>query len=308
MEKIVIAAANGFLGQKLIGYFSGRFEIVGLVRKPMEDTDGVRYVLWDGKTLGSWQLEIEGALAVINLAGRSVDCRYTEENKRQILDSRLQSTRVLGEAIDLCDHPPSIWMNSASATIYAYSLDHPNSESDHTFGSGFSVDVCQQWEKIFFEHTYSNVRQIALRITIVFGREGGAYPVMRKLTRWGLGGKQGPGNQMVSWIHIDDFCRAVDFLLTAEDVSGPVNMAAPNPLSNKEFMRLMRESLGRSFGLPSPEFLLKIGARIIQTETELILKSRFVVPERLLNSGFSFEYPTMEEALRDLSNSGNETP
>lgn len=300
MERIIITAANGFLGSNLCNHFAQSFEVIALVRDVLPNKDHITYVEWDGKTLGDWQMYLEDAFAVINLAGKSVDCRYHDENKRLILQSRLESTSVIGQAIDLCVKKPRVWINSASATIYAHSLEKANSESNHVIGSGFSVEVCQQWEKAFFDFTYSDVRQIALRTTIVLGKDGGAFPVMKRMTKLFVGGKQGKGNQMISWIHIDDFTHAVDHILNRNNLKGVINIGSPNPVQNKDFMRRLRMTCGRSFGLPTPKFLLELGARIIKTETELILKSRFIEPETLLHSGFTFKFPSVKEAMDDL--------
>jgi len=266
----------------------------------MPDAENIKYVLWDGKTIGEWKVYLEGAEALINLAGKSVDCRYHEENKRLILQSRLESTGVLGEAVNACKVKPKVWINSASATIYAHSLEKPNSESEHVIGSGFSVDVCQQWENAFFEFAYADVRQVALRTTIVLGDDGGAFPVMKRMVKFFLGGKQGKGNQMISWIHIDDFCRATEHVLNREEIDGVINIGSPNPIRNEDFMKELRTMCKRPFGFPASAGLLKFGARIIKTETELILKSRFIQPEKLIQTGFEFDYPTVDSAFNDL--------
>ena len=300
MKRIIITAANGFLGDHLCQFFSKSHEVIALVRKPQPNSKNIRYLLWDGKTIGDWKTYLDGAEALINLAGKSVDCRYDEENMRLILQSRLESTRVLGEAIDACKVKPKVWINSASATIYAHSLEKPNSESEHVIGSGFSVDVCQQWEKAFFEFAYNDLRQVALRTTIVLGDDGGAFPVMMKMVKFFLGGKQGKGNQMISWIHIDDFCRATEHVLNHKEIEGVINIGSPNPIRNKDFMKELRAACKRPFGFPAPVGLLKLGARIIKTETELILKSRFIQPEKLIQTGFKFNYPKVEKAMENL--------
>jgi uncharacterized protein (TIGR01777 family) len=300
MKRIVITAANGFLGDNLCMYFAKSYEVIALVRTLLPNKVNITYVQWDGKTLGDWKSYFEGAHALINLAGKSVDCRYHEENKRLILKSRLESTRVLGEAIESCKVKPTIWINSASATIYAHSLENANSESKHVIGSGFSVDVCKQWEKSFFEFIDDDVRQVALRTTIVLGEDGGAFPVMKKMVKFLLGGKQGKGNQMISWIHIDDFNKAVDHVVSHKEIEGVINIGSPNPIRNEAFMKKLRSACKRPFGLPAPKWLLKFGARIIKTETELILKSRFIQPEKLIESGFEFSYPTIDSAMSDL--------
>ena len=300
MKRIIITAANGFLGDNLCTHFAKSYEVIALVRTLLPNTKNITYVKWDGKTLGDWKLHVDGAHALINLAGKSVDCRYTEENKRIILQSRLDSTQILAEAIEGCKVKPTIWINSASATIYAHSLEEANSESKHVIGSGFSVDVCQQWEKAFFEFIHNDVRQVALRTTIVLGEDGGAFPVMKKMVKFFLGGKQGKGNQMISWIHIDDFNKAVDHVLSHKEIEGVINIGSPNPVRNTDFMKKLRAACKRPFGLPAPKWLLKFGARIIKTETELILKSRFIQPEKLIETGFKFNYPTIDSAMSDL--------
>lgn len=303
MEKIIVTAANGFMGSHLIEFFKHRFEVVALVRKPQEPRDGVKWMIWDGKTLGKWQQEFEGAKCIINLAGKSVDCRYNEKNKKEIYASRLESTQVIGEAIDLCERRPEVWINAASATIYRHEEDNANTERDGIIGEGFSVDVCQQWERTFFEFTYPNLRQVAIRTAIVLGNDGGAFVPLKRLAMIGMGGKQGNGRQMFSWIHIHDFCRAIEWIINNETLEGPVNLAAPNPVQNNEVMRTIRKVFGVPFGLPLPAALLNIGARFINTETELVLKSRFVIPEKLDESQFKFQYETIDQAINHLKQS-----
>lgn len=302
MKKIIITAANGFLGNNLCKHFAKSYEVIALVRTLLPNKANITYVKWDGKTLGDWKSHFDGAHALINLAGKSVDCRYHEENKRLILQSRLESTNILAEAIEGCTVKPTVWINSASATIYAHSLENANSESKHVIGSGFSVDVCQQWEKAFFDFIHDDVRQVALRTTIVLGENGGAFPVMKRMVKFFLGGKQGKGNQMISWIHIDDFTNAVDHVLNHNEIEGVINIGSPNPVRNTEFMKKLRSACNRPFGFPAPKWLLKFGARIIKTETELILKSRFIEPEKLKQSGFEFDYPLIDKALNSLVN------
>lgn len=305
MKKIVITAANGFLGESLCKHFARNFEVIALVRKLLLSQKNITYLEWDGKSLGDWQKHLDGAYALINLAGKSVDCRYHDENKRLILQSRLESTRVLGEAIELATTKPAIWINSASATIYAHSLEQPNSESNHKIGEGFSVNVCQQWEQSFFDFNHLPLRQVALRTTIVLGNEGGAFPVMKKLAKWFLGGKQGTGNQMISWIHIQDFNRTVEHVLNHAEIEGVINIGSPNPMRNRVFMKKLQKACNRPFGLSATKGMLELGARIIKTETELILKSRFIEPEKLTNTGFDYQFPTIDLAFADLTKAKN---
>jgi uncharacterized protein (TIGR01777 family) len=300
MKKIVIAAANGFIGGHLINHFSKTHEVVGLVRRPMDSNDKVRYVLWDGKGLDEWQSELEGAEAVINLAGKTVNCRHTEENKKLILKSRIESTQAIGQAIDLCKLKPQFWINASGASIYAYDENKPNSEEDTHYADSFIAHVSREWEDTLFSFTYSDLKQVALRTTVVLGKEDGAFPVVNRLTKFFLGGKQGSGRQMLSWIHINDFVSAVHHIIQ-NDVSGVVNMGSPNPVTNAEFMRSLRKANNRPFGLPTPEFALKIGAIFLQTEPSLVLDGMNVVPKVLLDSGFTFEYSTIDKAFENLT-------
>ena len=300
MKRIVIAAANGFIGEHLVNHFSKDFEVVGLVRRPMESKKNVRYVIWDGKQLGEWQSELEGAEVVINLAGKSVNCRHTEENKKGLLLSRTQSTQAIGQAIDLCKTKPRIWMNAAGASIYEYNKDQANTEEDKQYATSFIATLSKEWEDAFYAFTYPDLRQIALRTTVVLGKEDGAFPVVNRLAKMWLGGKQGSGKQMMSWIHIQDFVSAVDFILKS-NLNGNVNMGSPNPVSNSDFMRALRKANGRSFGLPTPEFALKIGARFLKTEPSLVLDGMYVKPKALLDSGFEFKFPSIEKAFENLT-------
>jgi len=257
---------------------------------------------WDARTLGPWAQELEGADLLVNLAGRSVDCRYNEVNRRAILASRTESTRILGAAVAACTHPPRVWLNSSTATIYADTQGSApaNTEAAGVFGEGFSVDIATSWETAFNNCPAPNTRKVALRTSIVLGSDGGAFPVMARLARFGLCTPQGSGQQWISWLHIADFCRAVEFLSQADGLSGPVNLCAPHPLQNREFNTLLARELRPLLRLPQPRWLLEIGAFVLRTETELILKSRKVYPERLLAAGFQFEYSGCEVAVRDL--------
>jgi uncharacterized protein (TIGR01777 family) len=289
MKKIIIAGANGFLGSNLCTYFGKNgYEVVGLVRKPITNQKNITYHIWDGKSLGKWKNELNGAFAVINLAGRSVDCRYTEKNKAEIFSSRLDSTKVLGKAIESCDIQPSYWLNAASATIYRHSEDKAMTESNGEIGSGFSVEVCQKWENLFFSFDHLKTKLIGLRLSIVLGDDGGVMVPFKRLVLSGLGGKMGSGKQMFSWIHVTDMIRAIELILTNENPSKIYNLAHPQPMTNSELMRKLRRKFGMPFGIPNPIWALELGAILIRTETELIVKSRFVIPENLINQGFEF--------------------
>ena len=307
--RIILAGGSGFTGQVLAKYFSKRgHEIVVLTRSPEAHSDAVREVAWDGETIGAWAGELEGAWAVINLAGRTVDCRYTERNRRLILDSRVNSTRVIGEAVARCAQPPRVWLNSGTATIYRHSLDKPMDEDSGEFDATpaakdvFSVQVARAWEQALNDARTPATRKVVLRTTMVLGRgKNSVFPVLCRLTRLGLGGKMGGGDQFVSWIHEEDFCRAIEWIIARDDMSGPVNMAAPNPLPNREMMRTFRQVCGVPFGLPATRWMLEVGAFFLRTETELILKSRRAVPGKLTATGFQFRFPNFREALEDLS-------
>jgi len=307
MKRLILAGGSGFLGQALAKRLGeGGSEVVVLTRTPRQQADRITEMAWDGKTLGEWAKRVDGADAVINLTGRSVDCRYTTANRQVILASRVDSTRVLGEAIALCARPPRVWLNASSATIYKHTFTSPMDESGETGAAPeakdeFSVEVIRQWEQALGAAPTPATRKIALRITMVFGTEGGVFPVLRRLARFGLGGRMGSGRQFVSWIHIADFLRAVEWLLAQANFSGPVNLAAPAPLPNAEMMHHLREAVGVPFGLPATEWMLELGAACLRTETELILKSRRVVPGRLVADKFQFQFPEMRSAVRNLT-------
>jgi len=257
-------------------------------------------VHWDGEHLGAWAGELDGAVAVVNMAGRSVDCRYTERNKAEIYDSRLRSTRVIGEAIARCANPPKVWLNSSSATIYRHALDREMDEATGEIGTGFSVDVCRRWEQTLADAATPHTRKAALRSAIVFGKGSEALRALRRIVKLGLGGTLGSGAQFVSWIHAADFARAVHWLIEHEDLEGAFNLAAPNPVTNREFMSTLREVYAQSIGLPATKWMLEVGAFFLRTETELVLKSRRVVPTRLLESGFRFEHGEFHAAMKEI--------
>ena len=300
-RRIVIAAAGGFLGRSLVSWFRAKGDdVVALVRRPVPGLDA-KQVLWDGETAGEWTSELEGADAVINLAGRSVDCRYHAENRRLILESRLKSTRVLGQAIGRCARPPVVWFNSASATIYRHSEDRPMDETTGEIGSGFSVDVCRAWEGEMEAAATPKTRKVMLRIAMVLGRDGGVFIPFRLLARLGLGGTLAGGRQYMSWLHEADLIGAIEFLMRRPDIAGAVNLSAPNPVTNAEWMREFRQRFGPGFGLPAAKWMLELGAFFLRTETELLLKSRRVIPGRLLEAGYCFRFPDVRSALDDLS-------
>ena len=305
--KLVIAGGSGFLGELLARRMGGpNFEIIVLSRLGRGDSSSGRVVSWDGRTMGPWCAELEGAFAVINLSGRSVNCRYDKLNRRRILDSRVESTRILGEAMGNCAKPPEVWLNASTATIYKHSYDQPMDETGAVGGSAeardeFSVEVAKAWECALDEARVPLTRKIPLRLAMVFSPVAGTvYGVLRRLVRLGLGGTLAGGKQFASWIHEEDFVAAIEWLLERRDFSGPVNLTAPEPLTNRDMMKVLRNVCGAPFGLPAARWMMEVGAFFLRTETELMLKSRRVVPGRLMAAGFEFRFAQFETAVREI--------
>jgi uncharacterized protein (TIGR01777 family) len=307
--RIVIPGGEGHLGQILKGRLTERgHTVTTLTRRPAPG--GSRSVLWDGRSLGEWVAEMEGADVLINLAGRSVDCRYNARNRDEILRSRVDSTDVLGKAIEGLDNPPRVWLNSSTATIYRHSLDRAMDEASGELGGNeidapaswrFSIEVARRWEEAFFSVRTPRTRKVAMRTAMVMASEpGGIFEAVLRLVWRGLGGSWASGNQFMSWIHEVDFVRTVEFLIEREEIEGVVNLAAPKPLPNREFMSALRSAWGIGFGLPAQEWMLQVGAFLLRTETELLLKSRWVVPGILTLHRFEFLFPAWPEAARDL--------
>jgi uncharacterized protein len=309
MKRIIIAGGSGFLGQALATHFlTAEWDVVILTRSPGQTGVAGRQLAWDARTLGPWQKELEGATAVINLTGKSVNCRYNTDNRREILDSRVNPTRALGQAIGRCAQPPQVWLNASTATVYRHTFGNPWDENGETEATAeakdhFSVEVASAWEQALKQTATPRTRKVAMRMAMVLGLgKNSVFPVLRRLARFGLGGRMGGGRQFVSWIHQTDYCRAVEWLITHTDIEGPVNVAAPNPLPNREMMRILRQVCSAPLGLPAARWMLEVGAFFLRTETELIIKSRRVVPRRLLESGFAFLFPTIREAFENLDN------
>ncbi|MGM9929488.1 MAG: TIGR01777 family oxidoreductase [Bacillus sp. (in: firmicutes)] len=292
MKKVILAGGTGFIGK----YFEKQFKELGYEVKIISRQH--QHLSWEDRT--DIIEALEGAELLINLAGKSVNCRYNEANKLEIMHSRIRTTTILGESILACTTPPKLWINSSTATIYRHAEDRPMTEANGEIGSGFSVDVATTWEKTFFDFHLPNTRQVALRIAIVLGKDGGVIIPYRHLARFGLGGIQGKGNQKFSWIHIEDLFQIVLFLKERDNLNGIFNCSAPYPVSNRELMKEIRNAMNVSFGLPSPRWLLELGAIFIKTETELILKSRWVVPDRLKREGYTFTFPTLYQTLQDI--------
>lgn len=305
--KLILAGGSGQIGHLLKRYCAKQgWQVVSLTRTVQEAND----VFWDGQTLGAWTEYVDGADVLVNLAGRSVNCRYTADNRQQMMESRVHTTKLLGQAIHKCQRPPAVWLQSSTATIYDHTLDHPNDEvtgviNDQRTGAqqswNFSVQIGKAWERTAQEHCPSSTRLVCLRTAMVMSPDrGGVFDTLRTLCRRGLGGASGDGQQYVSWIHEIDFVRAMHFLIEQTHIQGAVNMCAPEPIPNVLFMKEIRQAIGVPFGLPAARWMLEIGAVLMRTETELVLKSRYVVPRRLQEHGFRFEYPRWKEAVREL--------
>lgn len=308
--RILLPGGSGHLGQLLARHFQAQGHAVTILLRHPANLPW-RVIGWDGRTLADWVKEIDRTDVVINLAGRSVNCRYTHRNRREILESRIFSTEAIGHAIARSSSPPAIWMNMSTATIYRHALDHPMDETTGELGGHepdapsawrFSIDVATQWEQALFSAVTPRTRKIALRSAMVMSAApGGVFNTLLNLVRAGLGGAAGPGTQFVSWIHEADFTRAIDFLIAHQHLDGCVNLSSPTPLPNREFMRILRQAWGIRSGLRATGWMLAIGAFFLRTETELILKSRRVIPGRLLDAGFQFLLSDWNAAARDLT-------
>ena len=314
--KIVIPGGTGQIGGVLRRALAERGDrVTVLSRHPERLEDGIRHVVWDGRTPGAWAAELDGADAVVNLAGRTVSCRYTDANLRQMMDSRVDSTRAVGEAVARAARPPRVWLQMSTATIYADSRsrpgDLPHDEATGTIGGEepgvplyweYSVRIARRWEQAQADAATPATRRVALRTAMVMTPDrGGVFDHLSWMARLGLGGPVAGGRQYVSWIHGEDFVRAVLFLVEREDLAGPVNVTAPGPVPQRELMRSLRGAWGRRPGLPATRAMAELGAFALRTDTELLLKSRRVVPGRLLDAGFTFTHPEWDAAARDLA-------
>jgi uncharacterized protein (TIGR01777 family) len=300
-KKIVLAGGNGYLGQVLTAYYKSITEEIMILSRTRTDVEGnVRTVYWDAKTQGDWEANLEGADMLVNLCGKNVNCRYTASNRAEIIDSRVTPTLLLGKAIEKLQAPPRLWINITSATIYRHAEDRPQDEESGEIGYGFSIDVCKKWEEAFFQSMTPKTRKVALRMGIVLGSRDGVFPRLLNLVKLGLGGQQGDGQQFVSWVHEQDAAQCTEWLMQNEEVQGIINCTAPEPIKNTDLMAQLRMAYGVPFGLPAPAWLLEIGALLIGTETELILKSRWVIPKRLLDSQYTFLFPKAEHAIKDI--------
>lgn len=310
--RVVIGGSTGFMGRFLLSRFQAEGREVVTISRSGAD------IRWGDQ--GEIDRAVDGSTLVIGLAGKSVNCRYTPENRAEIFRSRLDTTTSLSTAIARASTPPALWVNSSTATIYRHAEDRPMTESTGEIGTGFSVEVAKAWEKALFADDLPSTRRVALRSTIVLGHGGVLGPV-KDLARFGLGGSQYDGywpvsaarraagtghfpgahrgRQRFSWVHVEDVARIIDFLERTPTLEGPVNAASPHPVYNAEFMATVRRVLGVRVGVPMPRWMLELGAIGMRTETELILKSRWVLPEKLAAAGFVFRYPTLEDAIRE---------
>jgi uncharacterized protein len=307
--RIVLPGGSGQVGNILARHFHAQgHDVVVLARRVTPAP--WRVVRWDGVSLGDWTSELENADAVINLAGRSVNCRYTPANRKAIKESRIQTTHLLGQAFSQMVHPPRLWMNASTATIYRHTLDQPMDEQTGEIGGNepnapakwrFSIDVATSWERAFFEAVTPRTRKIALRSAMIMSPDrGGVFDTLLRLVRLRLGGTTATGLQFVSWIHDADFVRSIDYLIARDEIDGPINIASPNPLPNWSFMKSLRHAWGTGIGLPAASWMLEIGTIILRTETELVLKSRRVIPGRLITAGFQFQFPHWAVAAQNL--------
>jgi uncharacterized protein (TIGR01777 family) len=293
MKKVVVAGASGFVGKYLCSFLEERGWSV--IRVGRTKTDAT----WSDQP--SLIRALDGASAVVNLAGKSVNCRFNAQNVEQLISSRVETTRAIGEAIALCNQPPAVWINASGASIYRETNSNPNTEDSAIDGAGTMAEVARKWEQSLSNASTPNTRKVALRITLVLGKNGGVYPTFRLLTKAFQGGKQGSGKQVMSWIHLHDLCRLI--LATIESTNPPLilNAAAPKPLSNENFMACFRNALGVSFGLNAPEFLIKMGTAVLGVDSELVLRGMNVTSNRVDQLGFKFLFPSLELALADLS-------
>jgi uncharacterized protein (TIGR01777 family) len=298
--RVVLAGGSGFLGQALAKALVGKgYQVVVLTRGAHREGTAIRYLHWDGETLGDWSQSVEGAKALVNFTGRSVNCRHTPEHRREIMESRVNSVRVLGEAVSRCTQPPEVWVQAGSLAIYG-DPDDLWCDEDAPHADGFSEDVCKRWEGEFEKIQTPGVRKVVMRIGIVLDANSGALPVLARLTRFFLGGRVGHGRQYVSWIHVADLIRMFVDAIERPEISGVFNVTGPNPVTNAVFMRELRRVLHRPWSPPVPAWATRIGAFFMRTEPSLALTGRRCRPKRFLENGFQFEFPELRGALADL--------
>jgi uncharacterized protein (TIGR01777 family) len=304
-RKVVIAGGSGYLGSLLaFSFLEDGWKVVILSRSSKPSLiSGIRSVRWTGSESGNWESELSDCNVLINLSGRSVDCRYGKKNRKDILNSRISSTQILSKALESLASPPKVWLNASSMALYGQRWGEEDAfvEDSPVSGNGFLEEVTQAWEDAFFEKTWPNVRQISLRISFVLGKKSGAFPLLAKFAKLGLGGAQGTGKQWMSWLHEDDFVSIVRFLIEQQDLSGPFNLASPQPILNEDFMKCLRTKLAPlGIGLPAPAIGVRLGCFVIGSAPELALQSRKVVSVRLKEAGYQFKYPLLDHAVDNL--------
>ena len=297
---MVIAGGSGFFGNYLINFFKEKYTILVLTRGGSRFDDEIEFVNWDGKSKGDWIRVVEGAEVLINLSGKGINCKFTEDNKRRLLSSRIESTKALVDGVANMKNPPKVFLNASAGAMYEL-LDRPNEETDLNFKNDFLSEMAQEWEATFFKNELTQTRRAALRISLILGSKGGVYHVLKKISKFYLGGAVGSGRQMMSWIHIEDAARAIEFIISNEKVKGPVNFSTNQPESNSSFMRKLRESVAVSFGFPAPSFGLKIMSSIINIEPSLVLNGVHFVPRKLIDYGFKFKFEKLESALKEIN-------
>jgi hypothetical protein len=299
-KRIVIAGGSGFIGGALAKELLARdYEVVVLTRSPRARSDGVSELEWNGDHIGEWIKSLDGAEAIVNLAGRNINCPHTPENVREIMDSRVNAVRALTVALHHISTPPRVWVQASAVGFYGDQKE-TNCDENSPPGSDRLAEICRQWENTYNREDISKTRKVLLRIGFVLGRDGGALPVLEKLTKWFLGGAAGSGKQCISWIHISDLTRMFVEAIEREDLSGTFNAVAPNPVTNSEFMRELRRELHRPWSPPAPEFAVKFGARLMKSEPSLALAGCRVTPKRLLENHFQFRFSELRGALQNL--------
>jgi uncharacterized protein (TIGR01777 family) len=300
MKRIILAGGSGFVGRALAPVLVAKgYDVVVLGRSAAHRKDGVDYLQWDGKTVGNWSSALEGAEAVVNLTGKNINCRHTPENSREIIRSRVDSVRVLGEAIANCTTPPTIFVQASGVGYYGDTSEQAVDENAPP-GNDFPAEVCRQWEGAFNALDLPATRKVVLRLGVVLGRDGGALPVLEKLTRWFLGGAAGSGRQFISWIHVADLIQMFVSAIERPELTGVFNATAPAPVTNGEFMRELRRALHRPWSPPVPAPFVRAGAWLMGSEGELAFLSSRCAPRRYLEHGFQFQFPTLREAFANL--------
>jgi uncharacterized protein (TIGR01777 family) len=296
---VILAGGSGFLGQSLATNLRSKGSDVVILGRAPSSSSWTRHAQWDGRTIGEWAGLLEGAHAIVNLTGRSINCRHTPQNRQEIIESRVNSVRVLGEAIAQCSEPPKVFVQASSLAIYGDPGDRWCDE-DAPHAKGFSEKVCRHWEGEFEKVHASGLRKVTMRIGIALDKNQGALPVLGRLTRFFLGGRVASGKQYVSWIHVADLTRMFVEAIERSDIGGVFNATGPNPVTNAEFMRELRRVLHRPWSPSVPAWATRIGAFLMRTEPSLALTGRRCRPKRFLDKGFHFEFPELSGALDDL--------